>query len=279
MYRRRKASLLVLLLSPVWALILNIGTIRAECNSEIAGWCYSIDKVLEGTDRDFLVGTFNATKGSRINVNLSSFSTNDGPFSTYLRICSANHGVIFGAGGPNFFETIILDFEDTYNITIYKSPTFSCVKFVGAIDVFREEPVAQLSSENWVEVERFSGGNWWGGTRSFRIDNFEWRIRWKYEPTIDYGSNTAVVFNIQVLDAKSQRVEFVRSDEKTNGVLYLYQSGEFYLYIIGFNTDNFTIIIEQNIDSVPEFPLWIILPLVLIITLFSVVVKRTINGV
>ena len=139
--------------------------------------------------------------------------------------------------------------------------------------MFREKSVGQ-SSKSWVEVDRFSGGSWWGGTRLFRIGHFEWRIRWNYEPTIDLSSETAVVFDIQVLDSKSERVELVRCSEQTNGTIYLYQDGEFYLYIIGFNTDNYTIIIEQNIESIPEFPSWTILPLVLVGSLIIVLFKK-----
>ena len=38
--------------------------------------------------------------------------------------------------------------------------------------------------------------------------------------------------------------------------------------------EDFTIIIEQDLNSIPEFPSWAILPLVLIISLFLVAVKR-----
>ena len=249
--RLKKGSILalILLLCCTLVTVFNTKIGKAESNSLIRVRHFNIEEVLEGTNRDSLVGSFNALKGYLIKLNLSSYSTNNGPFHTSVRICSANHGVIFGAEGPNFSQIIQLDFEDTYNITIYKSPTFCCVQFIGVIDVVSSE-----SSQNWVEVERFSGGSWWGGTKLFKIDNFEWRIRWNYEPVIVFGSDTAVVFDIQVLDAKSQLVELVRSDEKTTGTVNFHQSGEFYLYIIGFNTEDYTIIIEETIDSVPEFP-------------------------
>lgn len=274
-FKQRTVSQLVLILFLCSALvtILNSRIVKAESNSLIAVRHFTIQEVLDGINRDSFVGSFNASKGYLIQLNLSSHSTNNGPFHTYVRICSVNHGVIFGVDGPIFSQTVVLDFEDTYNITLYKSPTFSCVQFVGAIDVYREE-----TSENWVDVDRFSGGSWWGGTRLFRIGYFEWRIRWNYEPTIDLSSETAVVFDIQVLDSKSELVELVRCGEKTNGTIYLYQGGEFYLYIIGFNTDNYTIIIEQNIDSIPEFPSLTILPLALITTLSVIVLKKRLTS-
>jgi hypothetical protein len=274
MFKQRTVSLfvLILFLCSAWVTIINIGIVKAESNSLIAVRHFTIQEVLDGINRDSFVGSFTASKGDWIKLNLSSYSTNNGPFHTYIRICSANHGIIFGVDGPIFSQTVLLDFEDTYNITIYKSPTFSCVQFVGAIDVYREE-----TSENWVEVDRFSGGSWWGGTRLFRIGHFEWRIRWNYESTIDSSSETAIVFDIQVLDSKSERVELVRCGEETNGTIYLYQDGEFYLYIIGFNTDNYTIIIEQNIESIPEFPSWTILPLLIVATLVGVTIRNKIR--
>ncbi len=371
--------------------ILNIGIIKAENNSLNVVRHFTIQEVLDGINRDSFVGSFTASKGDWIKLNLSSYSTNKGPFGTAIRICSANHGSILSARGPNFSQIIKLGYDDTYNITIYKSPTFSSVQFIGTIDVLLEEPserspenwvevttltgvggigstdsftvnhcdlrivweiepgdgseraaflayifpdigikgsepwfemienycteettgfvyifnisgsfymdvlasvdrytliveqniesIPELPSPgNWVEVERFSGGSWWGGTRLFRIDNFEWRIRWNYEPTIDFGSDTAVVFDIQVLDAMSERVELVRAGEKTNGTVTLRQSGEFYLYIIGFNIDDYTIIIEQNIDSIPEFPSWTILPLILIATFSVTLLKKNLTS-
>ena len=277
----RKASVLILflLLCSFWVVFSNTGIINAESNSlvTVKDEHFIIREVL-GAFNNFFVGSFNASGGYWIELDLSCQSTDNGPFIVYLDILSATHGSILSAKETEFSQTVYLDYEDVYNITIAKSPFYSSVRINGIIDVFHQEP-SDEPSENWVEVERFSGGSWWGGTRLFRIDNFEWRIRWNYEPSIDFGSDNAVVFDIQVLDAKSKRVELVRSDGKTNGTVHLHQSGQFYLYIIGFNTNNYTIIIEQNIDSVPEFSSWIILPLILIITLFSVVVKRNMKRV
>lgn len=273
-FKQRTVSqlVLVLFLCSAWGTIFNIGMVKAESNSLIAVGHFTIQEVLDGIDRDFFVCSFSALKGDWIKLNLSSYSTNNRPFQTSVRIYSANHGVIFGAEGPDYSQIVHLGYDDTYNITIHKSRTFSSVQFSGIIDVFREE-----SSENWVEVDKFSGGSWWGGTRLFRIGYFEWRIRWNYEPTIDLSSETAVVFDIQVLDSKSELVELVRCGEKTNGTIYLYQYGEFYLYIIGFNTDKYTIIIEQNINSIPEFPSWTLLPLLIVATLVGVTIRNKIK--
>ena len=65
------------------------------------------------------------------------------------------------------------------------------------------------------------------------------------------------------------------SSEPINGSSYFhYKKGTFYLDFSYHDLDSYTIIVEQDLNSIPEFPSWTILPLVLFITLFLVVVKR-----
>ena len=264
--RKTSVLVLILLLCSFWVSFSNIGIIKAESNSlvTVKDEHFILREVL-GAFNNFFVGLFNASGGYWIELDLSCQSTDNGPFIVYLDVLSATHGSIFSAKGTEFSQTVYLDYQDIYNITIAKSPFYSSVRINGIIDVFHQEP-SDEPSESWVEVDRFSGGSWWGGTRLFRVGFFEWRVRWNYEPTIDLLSEAAVIFDIQVLDSKSERVELVRCGEETNGTIYLYQDGEFYLYIIGFNIDNYTIIIEQNIESIPEFPSWLIVPAFLIVT-------------
>ena len=66
--------------------------------------------------------------------------------------------------------------------------------------------------------------------------------------------------------------------EETNGILYINGfNGTFVMDIVS-NADSYVLIIEENLDAIPEFPSWIILPLFLAVT-FSVVVfkKRLFN--
>ena len=63
--------------------------------------------------------------------------------------------------------------------------------------------------------------------------------------------------------------------EETNGMLNVSnKSGSFYLNVLTGNVDNFTIIIEENIVSIPEFPSWIILPLFLTIFLSVILFRK-----
>jgi len=105
------------------------------------------------------------------------------------------------------------------------------------------------TSKNWVEVDRFTGSSWYGGTRSFKISYPEWRIIWKYEPITDYEVKSLSNFYFQVKKVGDKTFDIVLGNNKPNGAFYLLEKGEFYLLIRGgLNAKNYTIIIEQNID-------------------------------
>ena len=63
--------------------------------------------------------------------------------------------------------------------------------------------------------------------------------------------------------------------EKRSGTSYVhdYQS-TFFMIINVIGTKNYTIIVEQDIGSIPEFPSWIILPLFVTATLFGILVRK-----
>ncbi len=65
--------------------------------------------------------------------------------------------------------------------------------------------------------------------------------------------------------------------EETNGILYINGfNGTFYMDIVS-NADSYVIIVEQNIDSIPEFPSWTILPLFLTVTMVVAIYKRKLS--
>jgi hypothetical protein len=145
---------------------------------------------------------------------------------------------------------------------------FSCFLLLGSVP-----SIVFASSENWVEVDRFTGGSWNGGTRPFIINHIEWRIRWNYEPIIDVDS---MGFHFMVMDVDHNYIDIVFGDEKRNGTLYLNQDGEFYLDISGLHVE-YTIIVEENIESIPEFPSWLIPPLLIVATLVGVIIRNKIR--
>ena len=61
----------------------------------------------------------------------------------------------------------------------------------------------------------------------------------------------------------------------TSGISYIHNSkGTFYLKINVAYTESYTIIVEQDLDSIPEFPSFLILPLFMIATLLAVIIYR-----
>ena len=133
------------------------------------------------------------------------------------------------------------------------------------------------SFENWVEVDRFTGGSWNGGTRPFIINHIEWRIRWNYEPTIDVDLDIPMGFHFMVMDVDHNYIDIVFGDEEKNGTLYLNQDGEFYLDISGLHVE-YTIIVEENIESITEFPSMTILLLLLMVIFATVIYKKKLTS-
>jgi hypothetical protein len=144
--------------------------------------------------------------------------------------------------------------------------------------------------ENWVEVTRFTmdsvPSTWWGdpsgNTDFFNCDYVEWRIRWEYTPhpavpqyaalyVEVYEKKEDVIWRGELIqEGRSELIDVIREYgmSETSGVSYIHnQTGRFYMFISGSNMENFTVIVEQDIDSIPEFPSWTILPLVIAVML------------
>ena len=146
--------------------------------------------------------------------------------------------------------------------------------------------IAFASSGNWVEVARFTGGgSIFGATPPFVIDHVEWRIRWEYVPLFPFGSQTDFDFwvvpeenRIEGHFSSDMGIAGVNGPVEKNGTLYFPDlNGTFYLHTVP-GSSEWTIIIEQNIDSIPEFPISI--PLLIIPVVFTValiIYKRKLN--
>ena len=53
--------------------------------------------------------------------------------------------------------------------------------------------------------------------------------------------------------------------------------GTFYISVeTSWLVNDYTIIIEQNVDSIPEFPSWVILPLFVVATSIIILIRKTI---
>ena len=115
------------------------------------------------------------------------------------------------------------------------------------------------SSENWSEVARFTDEGMIFTTDLFTIDHVEWRIRWEYEPQPEVPEeHPSLQFYVYNQESQGQWFESVskRGTAEKNGTLYIHnKNGTFYLLIIS-AVQNYTLIIEQDLTTVPEFPSW-----------------------
>jgi len=124
---------------------------------------------------------------------------------------------------------------------------------------------SSVKAVDWVEVVRFTGG---GTTDYFTCDHVEWRITWEYTPDKNYPS--LAVFNVvtyrEGADVMFIDYIFKTGDSDTSGVSYIHnKDGTFYMKINVANAESYTIIVEQDLNSIPEFT-----PVALIIGLMTV---------
>ena len=129
------------------------------------------------------------------------------------------------------------------------------------------------SSSNWSEVARFTYlGTVTQTTASFTCENVEWRIRWEYVEA------PRTYFNFDVYPL-GEEVNFIVSVDpeggETSGITYINNNaGTFYMKINSSSGESYTVIVEQDLNSIPEFPSWIILPLLLTATLATLVLRK-----
>ena len=91
-------------------------------------------------------------------------------------------------------------------------------------------------------------------------------------PNLDHFS-----IDIQTDEHKSRTIDTVSKTgiDETNGTLYVNGDDGTYFLGIDSNVKSYTIIVEQDVDSIPEFSSWIqVLFLLLIVTLVGVIYRR-----
>ena len=127
-------------------------------------------------------------------------------------------------------------------------------------------------SENWVEVLRFTGnGLSTESTEAFVITHNDWRIRWSFESSVE---PPPTIFCITLYNSKDEIIDSFVTAFQGNGTLNYNSTGSFYLSIRKNYVKEYEVIVEQNIDSIPEFPSSTILVLGLsMITTISIIYK------
>ena len=153
-----------------------------------------------------------------------------------------------------------------------------CIAFSGF-----SSNIVFASSEDWIEVIRFTGGAGITTTEPFTCDYVEWRIRWEYEPRTENPEDPPGL-EVCVYTQKYHSPFFERFNnwgtEETNGTLIIHdKNGTFHLAIIC-GVPSYTVIIEQNLDSIPEFPSWTpLLLIVIVVLLISVIYRNSFSNV
>jgi hypothetical protein len=142
---------------------------------------------------------------------------------------------------------------------------------------FTFSTVVFASSGNWVQVARFTGGAGITTTEPFTCDYVEWRIRWKYETRTENPEDPpGLEICVYTQEYHSTYFEHLNNwgTEETNGTLIIHdKNGTFHLTIIC-GVPSYTVIIEQNLDSIPEFPSWTLFVVELFAVTFLLIVYR-----
>jgi hypothetical protein len=265
----------ILLFCSTWVVILNAGITKADSDYLIPVKYerFFIHEVLEGFSNHF-VGSFNASEGYWIELDLSCSSTNGESFVVYVDVLSANHGTVFSAKGTEFSQTVYLDYEDVYNLTLAKSPFYSSVRINGTIDVCRLE-------EDTEPPIIFS--------YSQQLPSFVVEPSTVVKITAnvaDSGSGVASVLISYCVDNgtkwNNRTMTFDPIIGEYRGTIPTYPLGTSITYILVLYdvAGNCRIVDNQGYKLgytvVPEFPLWIIIPLFLVATLSAIVVKKKI---
>ena len=136
-----------------------------------------------------------------------------------------------------------------------------------------------IQTEKWVQVATLTGPGGSSTTDTFTVEHNDWRILWEVE--LDNKTEWPLLQTyIFPINGSGQPVGSIQMfvNEQKSGILKVYnQSGSFYIDVTA-SIKKYTVIVEQNIDSIPEFPSWIILPLFVIGSSAVAMARKKLNG-
>jgi len=158
---------------------------------------------------------------------------------------------------------------------------FSLVLFVvSSVAMLAVSNIVLASPVNWSEVATFTGGGIyeWRNTTDFIIGHVDWRIRWSYVPDPIYPESSVLGVLIYLQAPNTPLVDFfgpITGPLNTSGTEYFHTDpGTFFLTVSMSFTQSYTLIVEQDLDSIPEFPSFLIMPMFMITTLLAVIFYR-----
>lgn len=112
---------------------------------------------------------------------------------------------------------------------------------------------------SWIEVARLTGSADYT-TDYFTCEHAEWRISWSYTPIS--AATEYAAFSCYVYSRNGSFIALISQDGgiTTSGITYIHnRQGEFYLRFLVANLTGYAAIIEQDTESVPEFPSTVLL--------------------
>ena len=182
-----------------------------------------------------------------------------------------------GSSGPYNGDDAFRYFHEpgVFRLKIKADTQNYTVRVEQSMGYFSEPP-----SDNWVEVARFIGT---GGftTDVFVCDYPEWRIRWEYDPlsVLFWEGLTPLGVKVHPESQSTRTISSITGIESQDGINYVHDNaGRFYMTISPTFLRSYTIIVEQNIESIPEFSSWIILPLFLIATFVDIIARKRLSS-
>ena len=200
---------------------------------------------------------------------------------------------LFNFGPQNDFSFYVSHHEGGTSIASISSPdekngTLDIFYYTGEFHIFfppgntnwtvivEQNIDSPIQTENWAEVTTLTGQGGISSTDSFTVEHNDWRIIWEIEPSNEttWTMIQAYLFPVNGINGSEQLSERIECIDKS-GILRIYnRSGSFYMDVRTGNVENYTMRIEQNIHSIPEFPSWIILPLFLVVTFVAILTKK-----
>ena len=127
---------------------------------------------------------------------------------------------------------------------------------------------------HWVVTERWTEPV---AVSYFNCPHVEWKVTWDFK--VKLGSS----YSIEIIDVDT--LESVVSETRIGSFVYQgkgeythNRSGRFQMVIdVSNDVTNFVVLVVQNIESIPEFPSWIILPLFISSTICVIIVRNKIG--
>jgi len=148
---------------------------------------------------------------------------------------------------------------------------FLCVMLISFVaTTMTAHSLALAETANWSEVATFTGvgSSETHNTTYFTIDHPEWQIRWMLSADPNHSAYAGFFVFVYPQGETNSYVGTIYSigGSPTNGTAPIHNlTGSFYMSVRAgiLGILNYTLIVEQDLNSVPEFPPSTILPLAL----------------